>query len=235
MEKLNKARILFDSILNLGSSNDDEKDSQIQKILDENSYKEILNIIIELCDECKNPMAYYYIGTANYLKGSKFRDDALKSYNYFLTEKESVSFEFSKEDLGIVYRNIGELYEKKYMYIESLGNYEKFQNLLPDFPSSYSSIAGIYYKMGQVEKSIHTLEMAKETKYYKDKGDITFYSVVDRYLEMYKDYLKNNKVYKPRKRNWGIFVFQPFKYRLFYGGSRTGSGMAFLLFVIKRV
>lgn len=194
MKSIDFINELFDSFLNMGSSS---QNKEIKEILENNSYKEILDKIIFFSENIDNSYIHYVLGTCYYLKGANFRKKAIEFYEKAIINPNFYNSDNFDQDLGILQRNLGTLYEKEYDFDKSLFYYELALKNLSDFPSAYINIADIYYKTDKIDEAISFIEKAKESPYYVS-DPTNFKIVIERYLEIYKVKKKNGKKYKAK-------------------------------------
>jgi tetratricopeptide (TPR) repeat protein len=184
---------------------------------------EVLDKIIELCQNIEHPKSYYLIGMAYVWKGAKFRREAiyyLEKYlntpieieeSYYSREGKLVDGYTTGIQISHVYKDLGKCYEGEYEFEKALESYQKAAKLDPSIPSAYVFIAQVLVKMNKLDKAIEVIQKAKNSRYYapiktisqfdgKIYYDDTFKIVIDNYLEDLKIKKEKGYVYRPRKK-----------------------------------
>ena len=158
--------------------------------------QDTLNKVIEYCGEPDTPKARYYYAIAYAWSRIEYNDLAIKYLELYLNNElfNPVSnIQYHKYEM---YRYLGQAYEKKKDLDLALKNYKICLDLMPELQVPYLDIANIYKKKNQLDKSLEVLENSKKTNYYKNE----FKKVIDRYIEDYKQKIKNKYIYKPRNK-----------------------------------
>jgi tetratricopeptide (TPR) repeat protein len=213
-DKLDLAEILFDSLkLSAGIRLSSSKIQKIAKPIIEkaNNRHEVLDKILKLCSNIKEPHAYYLTGTAYVWKGAKFRKDAINYLEKYSTNPSEAlcggsylrGGKFVEQTLEMhlhyVYQNLGKAYEGEYDFDKALLYYIKAKESDPYVESSYIHIAEIYSKLGDLDKSIETLKAVQQSEYYKD--DNSFKVIIDSYLKEFTDKKERGYIYRPKRRH----------------------------------
>jgi len=223
-DTLNLAQALFESLqLSTGFGTGPIYKKAKQIIEKAKNRQEVLDKIIELCQNIEHPKAYYLIGTAYVWKGAKFRRQAiyyLEKYlenpveikkSYYNREGKLIDGFTSGIQISYVYRDLAKCYEGEYEFEKALEYYQKAAELDPSVPSVYIHIAQVYVKMNNLDEAIRVLNKAKNSKYYTPTKitdsldgsvyyDNTFKITIDNYLKDLKEKKKRGYVYKPRKK-----------------------------------
>ncbi|MDI6604078.1 MAG: tetratricopeptide repeat protein [Thermoanaerobacteraceae bacterium] len=221
-DDLNLAQALFESLqLSIEFSIDPIHKKAKQIVEKAKDRHEVLDKIIELCQNIEHPKAYYLIGTAYVWKGAKFRREAiyyLEKYldnpveikkSYYSREGKLIDGFTSGVQISFIYGDLGKCYEGEYEFEKALEYYQKAAELDPSVPSVYVHIAQVYAKMKNLDEAIKVLQEAKNSKYYtpiktispidgSTHYDNTFKITIDNYLEDLKEKKEKGYIYKPR-------------------------------------
>ncbi|RKL63049.1 tetratricopeptide repeat protein [Thermoanaerobacteraceae bacterium SP2] len=225
-KRLELAKALFNN-LNLGTGDDDDENNSNKEALkiikQAKDRQEVLDKIIELCQDIENPVAYYLIGTAYTWKGAKYRTQAIPYLEKYVANPVEIEKAFYEREgefidgfssgivLSYVYSNLARCYEGEYIFDKALEYYQKALELDPSVASKYIHLANIYVKMNNLDKAIEVMQNAKNSKYYKTIKkvspvdgtticDNSFIYVIDNYLQGLYEKKQKGYVYKPRKR-----------------------------------
>lgn len=167
---------------------------------------DILDEVIDLCKNINAFEAYNNIAKAYELKGAKFRNQEIETYNLIFEKYQNFKGSYDLFD------KLGQAYEGEYEFEKALNCYLKAYNLQPSAPPIYCRLAQIYSKMNNLDMSISILTKAKKSQYYEPKlsfispidkskhYDNTFKLVIDSHLKKYEEKKEKGYVYKPRKK-----------------------------------
>lgn len=215
--------IAFELFGTLGVGSRNTLSNKAKKILSYSEHRtDVLKEIIKLCPNPTTAKELYIVSTAYVWLGACFRQEAIEYLLKYIsvgatwegTPKDTVNifgYDINQKlsCIAKVYYDLGQCYEKEYMFEEALSAYKKASEYDGHFAYYIVCTANIYVKLGNYEDALKTLYEAKNSEYYKvyyyktgdgkEWTDKDYIDAIDRAVTDIKDKQNRGYIYRPRK------------------------------------
>lgn len=206
----------------LGIGGGRELSSRAKRILSRCSHRtDVLKEMISLCPNPSSPKELYIVSTAYVWLGASYRKEAIKYLSRYIDAgafwnglpSDNINlfgYEENQRDLNVAktYFDLGQCYEKEYMFDEAIVAYTKAYDHNPYFAYYTTCIANAYVKKGDYDTALNVLYEAKQSKYYREYTYITcdsamhintdFINIIDATIIDINDKMKRGYKYRPR-------------------------------------
>lgn len=183
---------------------------------------DVLKKMIELCPEPKTAKELYIVSTAYVWLGAGYRKEAIEyllkyidagavwdetpnGFIYLFGYKENQM----SSNIAKVYFDLGQCYEKEYLFEEALSAYEKAADYNKYFAYYIVCIANINVKTGNYISALQVLYDAKNSQYYK----VYHYKTIDGKNNKNDDFIRSidNAIIETENKKQRGYVYKPRK------------------------
>lgn len=178
----NNSDVALELFSTIGLGTEKELSKKAKSILIRCNHRtDVLKEMIKLCPDPTTAKQLYIVSTAYVWLGAAYRLEAIKYLLKYIdagavwegTPKDIINiygYDQSQIDLNIsnVYYNLGQCYEKEYMFNEAIEAYRNSNKYNPYFAYNLVLIAGLFVKKDDYMSAFRVLENARLSIYYKN-------------------------------------------------------------------